>query len=107
MPLVAHRTTLGVDPGRRDPVRKPVLHHAGPTPRLEAAVVVATDQRQVVQVGEPATMPRDNMVTLGPRRRAVTSWERATAVPRRQRDGLTRRRDPAGATQPQRDVLGV
>src|SRR6266702_848291 len=66
-------------PGWGDPFGHPVGHLDDPAAPLELAVVIATEQAHVVDVGVSEIEPWQHVVGLGPRRRTIAAGERASA----------------------------
>src|SRR5829696_93103 len=72
--LVEQRDLVSVHPGGWDPFRQSVgVHPTGPAPASEIVVVITTQQCQIVEIRLAAVDPLDDVVTLTPLGRMITT----------------------------------
>src|SRR5215211_5746766 len=72
--LVEQRDLVFVHPGGWDPFRQSVgVHPTGPAPAGEIVVVITTQQCQIVEIRLAAVDPLDDVVTLTPLGRMITT----------------------------------
>lgn len=98
---VASRPPLGVDPGGWYEQWSAAIVGCGDAPvrPVHRAVVVATQQYQVREVGRPQVLPFTDVVCLAPRRLSIAAGERTSPVPESEGSALRRGGGSPGSPQ--------